>query len=123
MRAEIEEQLAGELSAAERAALEARLEADLTDEERAAIEAQLEAVVALEAELAAATEDLAATEDEFATAAEDEAESLAAAANKPVTDEVVAALNELLGNRRRRGIDRRRLGRHARIRRPAIAAS
>jgi hypothetical protein len=51
----------------------------------------------LTAELEAAQAELAEAEDSLANAAETEAEALSAAANKTVTDEVVAAVNDLLG--------------------------
>ena len=97
-RAAIEEQLATDttLTEEQQASLEAQLAADLTEEERAAVEGQLAGTDGLVAELEAAEAELAEAEFSLANGAETEAEALSAAANKTVTDEVVA-VNELLG--------------------------
>lgn len=54
-------------------------------------------IAALNAQLAAAQAELAETQTQLANSSQIEADSLATAANKEITDEVVTATNELLG--------------------------
>ena len=54
-------------------------------------------IAALNAQLAAAQAELAETQTQLAISSQIEADSLATAANKEITDEVVTATNELLG--------------------------
>ena len=82
--------------------LAAAIEAELAEARAAAAEAEA-AKAELDAELAAAeayealTEEVAALEEQVANQPEVERSLLEAAANKPVTDEVEAAVKQLLG--------------------------
>jgi len=80
-------QLSVEAQAAEAAAAEAQAEAQAT----------AESLTQTQEDLAAAEAELGQIEESLEAAAIVEAESLAAAANKPITDEVTAAVNQLLG--------------------------
>jgi chromosome segregation ATPase len=67
------------------------------DDAQAELDAAADEMAAAEEALATAQSEMADVEDAIEEAALVEAESLAAAANKPVTDEVIAAVNTLLG--------------------------
>jgi chemotaxis protein histidine kinase CheA len=82
---------------AESLAAEAENAQQTADDAQAELAAAAEKVAATEEALASTQSELAGVEDSIDAAAEVEAESLAAAANKPITDEVTAAVNTLLG--------------------------